>query len=236
MVTTNKETRGPCWCYQCSGRKRGARTIRKHSSRARYVPCQNLHFDEDRVAEINDEPTSPPCAPTHDQQSVDDQGRNVSQQTMELIDAYDRFFEIECGNVNDTLESRGDDSAPVTVGMLVMMHLEWMNTFNCSENAAENQWNTLRAALSINDSTSLGKFDKVMKFVKAHQLQTAKKIEMCPCTETIYYDLMDPILCQKFPHITDTGRDHCEKCGLSRLISKKGQMIPRKYFWYLPYR
>ena len=158
----------------------------------------------------------------------------------ELLDAYDKFFLHGCPEMDTPLDSVRTDAvgspAAVTVGMLIMMHLEWMDSFNASLNSATHQWNTIRAIVSLHDSMSLGLFANIQRFVDEYRLMSAKKIDMCPCTEMIYYDLQDPVLRRDHPHIKDVGCNECGKCGLSRHVEFQGRTVPRKVFWYLPYK
>jgi hypothetical protein len=247
-----KELWIPCYCSLCNGRKRTPGTVKKHTALAASLldEAENI-YNLPNASTVN----TGRGIPQQEEGSVhvvafqqplpitrEPPPSGVSDQALELIEAYDNFFDICCPAAKTNLESGSSQNLEygtankMTAATLIVMHLDWMDSFNVSENSAEHQWNTLRSTLSHNDADAVGKFKMIKQFVKDYRLATAKKIHMCPCTETIYYDLKDARLCRKFPHIKNTGQDHCEKCLKSRYVLMAGVLKPRKVFWYLPYR
>jgi hypothetical protein len=245
--------KGACHCMKCCGQIVDMRTVKAHAEKHVHLQRQFTLLEDPsgEVQSLDQQPAHSlqPSGVDHharEQSSVRvlhvDQPRvtKLSTADRDMLDAYDNFFLLECPNIDTPLESlqTEDDGTrtPVTVGMLIMMHVEWMDTFNDSLNSAAHQWNTIRALVSVYDSKSLGLFDRIERFVDKYRLMTARKIDMCPCTQTIYFDLQDPKLRRKYPHIRNTGQHACDKCGLSRHTEFRGTTVPRKVFWYLPYR
>jgi hypothetical protein len=255
----------PCPCDSCKGEYRSRKTVKLHAATAAAVLAvtENIYnlVSDDAAPAVPVEPQQEAVADEFDFQlspsQVNQQGPSLdseipdghlpptagmSAQAKELIDAYNMFFETCCPGAQIELESgrsqnaEGETEKTITAATLIIMHLDWMDSYNASENSAKHQWDTIRSTLSEHDADAVGKFSMIKNFVEHYRLATAKKIDMCPCTETIYYDLKDARLRRKFPHIKDTDQDHCEKCQKSRYVLHGGVSKPRKSFWYLPYR
>ena len=236
-----------CYCPKrtCRGQLVDVRKRDRHTARAASLDHQFSLLVDPTAVPV--EPPSPPSAhsaPASPELPVrvlrSDSPIVLTAADHEMLDAYDKFFLHGCPDMDTPLDSVRTDTdgsqAPVSVGMLIMMHLEWMDAFNASLNSATHQWNTIKAIVSLHDSMSLGLFANIKRFVEEYRLMSAKKIDMCPCTEMIYYDLQDPVLRRDHPHIKDIGCHECGKCGLSRHVEFQGRKVPRKVFWYLPYK
>lgn len=224
--------------------KKEAALATEHALMMEHVP-ERADAVDDPIADVVNDYEVEAAPPSSDRDACVDDERpgmcindGISDAERDLLDAYDSFFSTSFPNADEKLESvhtaEGEDVP--TVGMLVMMHLNWMDQYHASLTSAAHQWNALRSLLSHHDSKTAGLFSHIKTFVEKYRLQTVEKIDVCPCMATIYYDLTDQELAQEYPHVSNDGRTHCEKCGLSRTVRVKGKHKARKVLWYLPYR
>ena len=102
--------------------------------------------------------------------------------------------------------------------------------------SAGHMWSTLRALLPEKGRQAVGSFTRIQNFVKEHQLLTARKIPICPCGQTLYYDITDPVVKKKYP-FCGAQRTFCQMCGRDRYaVDKNGTKENKRFIYYLPYQ
>ena len=117
-------TKIPCPCFVCRGNDMDPRIVKDHASRwsqeviqigLTQNPVASFAGVEDVVAESQ-------------RVSV----REVTQETIDLLNAYDQYFVHQIENSDKPLYTSDDfedGDTPPTAGELVLMHLEWMTAF-----------------------------------------------------------------------------------------------------------
>ena len=215
----------PCWCFLCGGRRRTQQTIARHAQNQRRIDVVI-----DRTSEYPVE-----FAPERGQdESNFPRLRRITEETRALLHAYDLYFAKQ-----DCLDEKlwdDDDIAP-SLGLLITMHLDWISTFRVSDVSAGHIWGTIRSLLSAPDADAAGPlahttYDRILRFVKKHKLETVQKIPICPCGKVIYYDFCNDELRKVFKYCSATERNGCAICGLSKFIP--GTEKPRKVIYYIP--
>ena len=219
---SRKRVQEACHCYICAGKLRDPCTVRDHLRRRRLqaVPPsgENLNVD---VIDVS-----------HPEEEV------ITDQSIRVVEAYDSFFESELLHSldPDPLFPTADAAAAPSAVHVIVMHLNWLNSFDVSMNAAKHMWDVLRAMLPAERGDPLGTFARIQKFVRKYRLMTAETIDICPCGETIYKDFDDPVIKAKYWWCEDRRRS-CLRCSLPRHVIDPETGIEKSaaVVYYLPF-
>jgi hypothetical protein len=155
--------------------------------------------------------------------------------TRQLLEAYDSFFEAEMIAKVDPDPIFIAEDAPCAIHVIVM-HLNWLNSFNVSLNSAKHMWDILRALLPGERGDPLGTFERIQAFITKHRILHAQTIDMCPCGETIYHDFDDQEIARKYWWCEERRRS-CARCSLPRHVQDPSTGVEKSaaVVYYMPF-